>query len=75
MSTVVADIAVGSPDVICQCLNAGLLDELQLDLVACMLGEGTRYFDHLKGTPYELEQTSVRPGNGVTHLAYRVVRP
>jgi dihydrofolate reductase len=69
------NVAVGSPDLISQCLNAGLLDELTFDLVACLLGEGTRFLDNLKDTPYELEQTGVRPGNGVTHLAYRVVKP
>jgi dihydrofolate reductase len=68
-------VAVGSPDMISQCLNAGLLDELTIDLVACVLGEGTRFLEHLKDTPYELKQTSVRPGDGVTHLGYRVVKP
>lgn len=68
------DVVIGSADLTQQALNAGLLDVLTVDLVAAMLGEGTRFFDGLRGTPYELEQTSVRPGNGVTHLAYRVVR-
>jgi dihydrofolate reductase len=67
-------IAIGSADLTQQALNEGLLDELSVDLVAAMLGEGTRFFDNLKGTPYELEQTWVRPGNGVTHLGYRVIR-
>src|SRR5512139_2189528 len=39
------DVIVGSPDLISQCLNAGLLDELTFDLVACLLGEGTRFLD------------------------------
>jgi dihydrofolate reductase len=68
-------VAVGSADLTSQCLNAGLLDELQIDLVPCMLGEGVRFFDGLEGTPYELEQISVVPGTGVTHLAYRVIKP
>ena len=67
-------VVIGSADLTQQALNEGLLDELTVDLVAAMLGAGTRFFDGLKGTPYELEQTSVRPGNGVTHLAYRVVK-
>src|SRR4051812_599367 len=69
------NIVIGSADLTQQALNAGLLDELTVDLVAAMLGEGVRFFDNLSDTPYELEQTSVRPGNGVVHLAYRVVKP
>ncbi|GAA1957962.1 hypothetical protein [Catenulispora subtropica] len=67
-------VVIGSADLTRQALNAGLLDELTVDLVAAMLGEGIRFFDNLKETPYELEQTSVRPGNGVVHLAYKVVK-
>jgi dihydrofolate reductase len=67
-------VAIGSADLTQQALNEGLLDELTVDLVAAMLGEGTRFFDHLKGAPFELEQTWVRPGNGVAHLGYRVIR-
>jgi dihydrofolate reductase len=68
------DVVLGSADLAQQALNEGLLDELTVDLVAAMLGEGTRFFDHLEATPYELEQTWVRPGNGVTHLGYRVIK-
>lgn len=68
------EIAIGSADLTQQALNEGLLDELTVDLVAAMLGEGTRFFEHLKGTPYELEQVWTRPGNGVVHLGYRVVK-
>ena len=68
-------VAVGSADTIGQCLNAGLLDSLTMDLVACVLGEGVRFLDHLEGTPYQLEQMSVVPCDGVVHLAYRVVKP
>ncbi|MBW8804391.1 MAG: dihydrofolate reductase family protein [Catenulisporales bacterium] len=68
-------IVIGSADLTQQALNAGLLDELTVDVVAAMLGEGVRFFDNLTGTPYELEQTFVRPGNGVVHLGYRVIKP
>lgn len=65
---------LGSPTVTCQALNAGLLDGLTVDLVPAMLGEGVRFFEHLEGTPFELEQVSVQAGPSVTHLGYRVVR-
>lgn len=68
------DVVIGSADLTQQALNEGLLEELTVDLVAAMLGEGTRFFDNLKGAPYELEQVWTRPGAGVTHLGYRVIK-
>jgi dihydrofolate reductase len=67
-------VAVGSATIASQCLNLGLLDEVQIDLVPAMLGEGTRFFENLEGTPYELGQPMVVPGQGVTHLAYPVLK-
>ena len=58
-----------------QALDAGLLDEVWVDLVPVLLGGGTSLFDHLKGAPYELEgPLSVVQGDDVTHLRYRVRR-
>jgi dihydrofolate reductase len=56
-----------------QCLQAGLLDEIQIHLVPVLLGAGVRLFDHLGG-PVDLETVRVVDGPGVTHLRYRVVR-
>lgn len=59
-----------------QCLDAGLLDEIWVDLVPVLLGGGTPFFDQLKGAPVELEgPTSVVEGTDVTHLRYRVRYP
>jgi len=56
-----------------QCLNAGLLDEIYVDLVPVLLGAGTPFFDQLKDAPVELEgPISVVEGTDVTHLRYRV---
>ncbi len=56
-----------------QCLNAGLLDEIWVDLVPVLLGGGTPFLDELTGAPVELEgPTSVVQGIDVTHLRYRV---
>ncbi|HEU0086233.1 MAG TPA: dihydrofolate reductase family protein [Pseudonocardiaceae bacterium] len=38
-----------------QCLEAGLLDEIWVDLVPVLLGGGTPFFDQVKGAPVELE--------------------
>ena len=56
-----------------QCLQAGLLDEIQVDLVPVLLGGGVRLFDHLGG-PIALEKLAVVDGVDVTHLRYRVVK-
>lgn len=44
-------VAVHGADTIQQLLNAGLLDEIQVDVAAVLLGSGTRFFDHLADTP------------------------
>jgi len=67
------DVIVGTATTLQQCLNAGLLDEITIDLVPAVLGKGVKLFDNLKKMP-ELEQISVVEGHGVTHLQYRVVK-
>ncbi len=55
-----------------QCLDAGLLDELHIDLAAVLLGGGVKLFDHLADTPVVLGDPTVVAGVGVTHLRYPV---
>ena len=55
-----------------ECLNAGLLDEIHIDLAAVLLGAGVRLFDHLTRTPVVLGNPTVVTGVGVTHLRYPV---
>ncbi|WP_433289281.1 dihydrofolate reductase family protein [Micromonospora sp. CA-244673] len=55
-----------------QFLRAGLLDELQINLVPVVLGAGTRLLDDLGHT--ELERTQVIASDAVTHLRFRVVK-
>ncbi len=57
-----------------QCITAGLLDEIHIDLVPVLLGTGIRLFDHLGTKPIELESTRVVEARDVTHLRYRVVK-
>ena len=56
-----------------QCLDAGLLDEIHVDLVPLLLGGGTPFFSGLATAPVRLDgPIRVVEGVGVTHLAYRV---
>jgi dihydrofolate reductase len=68
------DVGVGGTTITRQCLQAGLLDELHIDLAAMLLGDGIRLFDGLGPAPIELEIARVVEGVGVTHLRYRVVK-
>jgi dihydrofolate reductase len=67
-------VAVHGADTIQQLLNAGLLDEIHVDIAAVLLGSGVRLFDHLSGTPAVLGDPTVIHGAGVTHLRYPVRR-
>jgi dihydrofolate reductase len=68
------DVGISSASINQQCLKAGLLDEIHLYVVPLLLGAGVRLFDHLGGTPIELESTKVVAAPGVTHLYFRVVK-
>ena len=65
-------VGVHGADTIRQCLNAGLLDEIHVDIAAVLLGSGIRLFDQLAGTPMILGNPKIIPGNGVTHARYPV---
>ena len=66
------NVAVHGADTIQQLLNAGLLDELHVDVAAVLLGSGVRLFEGLTGTPANLGNPKVTAGVGVTHLRYPV---
>jgi dihydrofolate reductase len=65
-------VGVHGADTIQQCLNAGLLDEISVDIAAVLLGSGVRLFDRLADTPATLGDPTVIAGAGVTHLRYPV---
>ena len=62
----------GGADVAQQYLAAGLIDELDLNVVPVLLGGGTRLFDNLAGSDLSLEQVRAIEAPGVTHIKYRV---
>ncbi len=68
------DVVIGAASVVKQALNAGLLDEIHLDLAPILLGGGVRLFDKLDLAPVDLKVEDVQPGNGVTHITYSVVK-
>jgi riboflavin biosynthesis pyrimidine reductase len=57
-----------------QCIRAGLLDELVINLVPAVLGRGVRLLDGLDPGSVELDLVRVVDAPGVTHLTYRVVK-
>ena len=65
-------VGVHGADTIQQLLNAGLLDEISVDIAAVLLGSGVRLFDHLDSTPAVLGSPSSIQGVGVTHLRYPI---
>ena len=65
-------VAVHGADMIQQLLNAGLLDDICIDVAAVLLGSGIRLFDDLAGAPCVLGNPTVVAGVGVTHLRYPV---
>jgi len=65
------DIA-GGASTVRQALEAGVIDELVLDIVPVLLGSGERIFDG--GAAPGLEQVEVMPSPLATHVRYRVIR-
>jgi dihydrofolate reductase len=67
-------VAVATPSLTQQYLDAGLLDEIVVSLIPVLLGRGIRFFDNLRTTPVRLTGPTVVEGRGVTHLTYGVRR-
>ncbi|RPJ23591.1 MAG: hypothetical protein EHM33_20470 [Chloroflexi bacterium] len=68
------DVVICTASILQQCLNAGLLDEIHIDVAPLLLGKGVRLFDHLEFKPTELERIRVIEAPGVTHLGFRLVK-
>jgi dihydrofolate reductase len=67
------NVAVASASLVQQCLTAGLLDEIHIDLVPVLLGEGKRLFGHLD-SELKLESTAATATPGVLHLTFRIIK-
>src|ERR1700752_2745957 len=68
------DVVICTPSILQQCLNAGLMNEIHIDVAPLLLGNGVRLFDHLNIEPVDLDLIRVVEAPGVTHLGYRVVK-
>ncbi len=67
------NVAVNGGQMARQALEAGLLDEIGVELVPVILGAGTPLFADLRSGPVEFEGPFlVVEGIGVTHVRYRV---
>jgi dihydrofolate reductase len=65
-------VSIASASIVQQCLDAGLLDVIQVSLVPVLLGEGIPFFAHLRRAPVELDDPQVIEGTRVTHMYHRV---
>jgi dihydrofolate reductase len=69
------DVAIGGgAEAIQQYLKAGLVDELQVNVAAVLLGDGVRLFDNLGAERPRLEPLRAVDAPGVTHLRYRLAK-
>jgi dihydrofolate reductase len=67
-------VAVAGAHTARECLDAGLLDEIYVNLIPVVLGDGIPFFAGTKSAPVRLEDPEVTEAPGVTHLRYRVKR-
>lgn len=64
------DVSVMGADLTRQCIAAGILDELAIDLVPIVLTDGVRQFDQRSSQTLELQRERVVDAPGVTHFSF-----
>ena len=57
-----------------QCLDAGLLDEIVVQVAPVLLGDGVRLFDRPRSGQIKLEKTSVAESGQLTDLRFAVLK-
>jgi dihydrofolate reductase len=66
---------IGGASTIQQCLNAGLCDELQIDIMPVLLGKGLRLFENIDTNKIKLERTKIEETTPVrTTITLRVTK-
>jgi dihydrofolate reductase len=65
------DVALaGGASVALQCLERGVVDEMELSVSPVMLGGGERLIDGLRDSLYGMRVTRIVPTAEVTHIKY-----
>jgi len=65
---------IGGASVAQQCLKAGLVDELQIDIMPVLLCGGLRLFEGIDVEQFQLERlTAMELPSGRTHLKFRLI--
>jgi dihydrofolate reductase len=64
----------GGANVLQQCLERHLVDELQIHLVPVLLGNGRKLFEHSAQRGIELRPERVVASPSVTHIRYRIIK-
>ena len=66
---------IGGASTIQQCLNAGLCDELQIDIMPVLLGEGLRLFENINTDKIKLERVKIEEITPIrTSITFRVIK-
>ncbi len=65
---------VGGPNIGQQLLMKGLVDELQIDIMPVLLGNGQRLFEHLEGLQIELKRTKLIETDQRTSMWFTVLK-
>ena len=69
------DVQVIGASTLQQCLNAGLCDELQIDIMPVLLGKGLRLFENIDTDKIKLERTKIEETTPVrTSMTFRLVK-
>ena len=64
---------IGGASTIQQCLNAGVCDELQLDVMPVLLGDGLKLFENIDTDRVKLERIKVEEATSMrTSITFRV---
>ena len=68
-------LIIGGAGTIQQCLNSGLCDELQVDLMPVLLGKGLRLFENIDTDKIKLERISVEEVTPIrTTITFKVTK-
>ena len=66
---------IGGASTIQQCLNSGLCDELQIDIMPVLLGKGLRLFENIDTDKIKLERTNLEETTPIrTSMTFRLVK-